>query len=87
MSEELKALSDIEISRACHFIVTGGEGCWHEIGKEKWQPPQMKGWLFECKLCKEVVNGAIDFHFNPLNNAQDYLTLLFFCVNEWEGWE
>lgn len=82
------AMTDLEIRKACHNLITGGKGKWHELKK-----PFLCacGYIPNCpsRRCNGCMSDHIERSENPdpLNNAQDYLAFLFFVVNEWEGWE
>ena len=82
-------LTNLEINKICHSIVTGGEGCWHIEDKSKQTGDSMhvsiKSYCGECgdMLWEEAVTTK---HYNPdyLNNKDDWADILFFVVNEWD---
>jgi hypothetical protein len=91
MSEELKALTDTEISKICLSLITGGKGCWHEpelAYLAVYEPLS----TYRCKVASCKYYGSENGVFrrrltNPdyLNNKSDAYDLIHFVVNEWEG--
>ena len=79
--------SDTEINQACAKLV--GKK-WHEA-QDAIDHGEEKGVQYLCTCGYNSIEMMFNAHCgalnpDPLNNPQDYLTLLFFCVNEWEGW-
>ena len=108
MSEEPKALTDTEINKILHNLVTGGKGIWHEElpRTQEQRDKNDPNWYCSCgEVFKpedwpdDIFRASYLFRqhlkdFSTNYYARDYLkdpvayvTLLFFCVNEWKGWE
>ena len=78
-------LTDLEINQACHKVITGGKGKWHEL-KEPFlcscgYTPSCDGG--DCEGCM-VIHANYEDNPDYLNDSSDYLSFLHFCVNEWD---
>ena len=78
-------MTNLEIRKVCHNLITGGKGVWHEL---------IKPYLCACGYnpscdggdCEGCMESHLLHSDNPdyLNNKSDAYDLIHFCINEWD---
>lgn len=76
--EPMTDLTDLEISKICHKLM--GK-CYHEF-----EEPSPSG---VCLKCGVDVGYNFKDNCHPMYTVRDsdWADFVFFCVNEWDGWE
>ena len=79
-------LTDKDLNKDLHRMITGGEGCWHW-----WEAVWNKNGEATHCVCSYCGDRTVGIYFtkNPdyLNDPEDWRVLLEWAMGKWKGWK